>query len=335
MDEALPIELIPTAIAVCSFALLFLTLQKAKRTKGRRVEYHVAFFIAALIILLFVPEFVHDIIFNPYSVLIVGTVIPITQSIRSAVSSNAEDDLAWLQFWLASGSFTHLTEWMDVVAEHYPSIAENWYQIEFFTLLWFILPFTDGSSLMFEKITEPCLGDFAKGIKRSMDGKIGYLLIVINSSYLWFAWFTFMTLDEEAKRFIVIAAGTVYPIASTAVVCVTRGDTANDKRDPTFWLTYWSCFSILFIAMDYLENFIGTIRGFYSICLCATIYLFLPMFQGAESIFRNIIVPVSGQYEAMFLRDILIVKSAMVKKIPAAKRERAFEKAAALFTKEK
>jgi len=31
----------------------------------------------------------------------------------------------------------------------------------------------------------------------------------------------------------------------------------------------------------------------------------------------------------------LIVKSAMVKKIPAAKRERAFEKAAALFTKEK
>lgn len=279
MDEEFPLEIqwIPTLIAISATAVLFLILHKAKRTKGRRAEYHVAFFIAALIILIFVPEFVHDVIFNPYSVLVVGTVIPITQSIRSALSNNLDDDLAWLQFWLASGTFTYLTEWMDVVAENFPSIAENWYQIEFFTLLWFLLPWTDGSSLMFDKITKPCLGDVAKSMKQKMDGKITYLLVIINSSYLWFAWFTFMNLDEEAKRFIVIAIGTVYPICATAVVCVTRGDSSDDKRDPTFWLCYWSCFSILFIAMDYLENFIGTIRGFYSICLCMTIYLFLPM----------------------------------------------------------
>ncbi|GFH51851.1 hypothetical protein CTEN210_08327 [Chaetoceros tenuissimus] len=232
MDEEFSFEIqwIPTLIAISATAVLFLILHKAKRTKGRRAEYHAVFFIAALVILLFVPEFVHDVIFNPYSVLVVGTVIPITQSIRSALSNNLDDDLAWLQFWLASGTFTYLTEWMDVVAENFPSIAENWYQIEFFTLLWFLLPWTDGSTLMFDKITKPCLGDVAKSMKQRMDGKIAYLLMIINSSYLWFAWFTFMNLDEEAKRFIVIATGTVYPICATAVVCVKEATQVMTKE---------------------------------------------------------------------------------------------------------
>ena len=63
--------------------------------------------------------------------------------------------------------------------------------------------------------------------------------------------------------------------------------TKTDGTDDTFWLTYWSSFSLLFLAMDYLENFVGKIRGFYSLCLAATIYLFLPMFDGANVVFRR------------------------------------------------
>ena len=40
----------------------------------------------------------------------------------------------------------------------------------------------------------------------------------------------------------------------------------------------------LFLLMDYLENFVGAIPGFYSIVLCCTIYLMLPLFRGAEQV---------------------------------------------------
>jgi hypothetical protein len=40
----------------------------------------------------------------------------------------------------------------------------------------------------------------------------------------------------------------------------------------------------LFLCMDYLENFIGAVPGFYCICLCCTIYLMLPLFRGAEQV---------------------------------------------------
>ena len=162
---------------------------------------------------------------------------------------------------------------MDVVAEHYPSIAEHWYEFEFFILLWLLLPFTDGSTFMFDKITAPLFGGIAESVKNKMEGRMSVIVIFINSSYLWIMWFTFMTLDDEARRFIVIAVGTIYPIVASTVACTTR----SDQKDDSFWLTYWTCFSILFIMMDYLENFIGKIPGFYSICLCATVYLFLPM----------------------------------------------------------
>ena len=73
--------------------------------------------------------------------------------------------------------------------------------------------------------------------------------------------------------------------------------------------------------------------------LLTCLYLFLltndPMiqFRGADSVFRNILVPLSGQYEAMLLRDIYMVKEEMMKKIPKKSRERALEKAAAIFDK--
>ncbi len=146
---------------------------------------------------------------------------------------------------------------MDVIAEEYPSISEHWHEFEFFVILWLLLPFTDGSTLLFTKVTEPLLSPIARSIKNQVESKMSLFVLIVNIGYLWIVWFAFLSLDEEARRFIVITVGTLYPIAASTIACTTR----TEKRDDSFWLTYWVCFSILFLLMDYLEHFIGSIRG--------------------------------------------------------------------------
>lgn len=146
---------------------------------------------------------------------------------------------------------------MDIVAEQYPTIAEHWYEFEFITILWLLLPYTDGSALLFNKFTEPIFAPLAKSIKNKVESRMTLFFLLVNTAYLWILWFVFLTLDEEARRFIVIAVGTIYPIAASTIACTTK----SDKGDDSYWLTYWLCFSILFMTMDYLENFIGSIRG--------------------------------------------------------------------------
>ena len=266
-------ELVAYGITLAASITFFLTLRKVPRTKGTNLKNHVIFVLVSSITLYFLPEFIQTLFFSKGGVLIIGTIFPIFESIRAVVSIGKEDDVAWVQFWLASGTFSFCTEWMDVVAEQHPWIAEHWYEFEFLALLWFVLPFTDGSTLMFDRVTKPFLSLFFQKIKKKIDRRFSILMLIVNMAHLWFLWMTFMSLDEEARRFIVVAVGTVYPIIASTVACTTN----TDKHDDSFWLTYWACFSILFIMMDYLENFVGKIQGFYSLCLCATVYLFLPM----------------------------------------------------------
>lgn len=192
-----------------------------------------------------------------------------------------------------------------------------------------MLPFTDGAALFYDMVTEPYVKPYALKVKTYTEGWISFFLLAVNSSYLWFAWFIFMSFPEEQRRFFVIAIGTVYPVAASVIALTTK----KDGKDDTFWLTYWSCFSLLFLAMDYLENFIGHIRGFYSICMVATIYLFLPAFDGANVVFRRILVPLSGQYENMLLHDAYLVRRDMEKSIPDQYHDRVFKRAADVFTK--
>lgn len=44
-----------------------------------------------------------------------------------------------------------------------------------------------------------------------------------------------------------------------------------------------------------------------------TVYLMLPMFQGAEKVFRNVLVPLAGLRELLLLRDAIRVKKDMFK----------------------
>mmetsp|Transcript_31263 Transcript_31263/g.73345 ORF Transcript_31263/g.73345 Transcript_31263/m.73345 type:complete len:281 (+) Transcript_31263:221-1063(+) len=262
-----------------------------------------------------------------------GSALPIYESIVAACSIGASDDIAWLQFWLASGSFSFATEFMDEITAYLPEAGEHWYEFEFFLVAWFMLPFTDGSSLIYDLVTEPYITPIAKTLKAKMEGWVQVLLTMVNTAYLWMMWFVFLRLPEQQRRFVTVALGTAYPMAATMVAVATTKNDVASVQEQNFWLTYWASYTVLFVAMDYLENFVGHIPGFYSLCCVATLYLFLPMFRGADVIFRRVLVPLSGQYENLLLHDTMLVKLGMEQSIPAKHKDRVMKKAADVFLK--
>jgi TB2/DP1, HVA22 family len=58
-----------------------------------------------------------------------------------------------LQYWIISSLFSYGTEFLDTIADHVPFVAEHWYEIEFFVTLWFVLPWTDGSCLLYDQVS--------------------------------------------------------------------------------------------------------------------------------------------------------------------------------------
>lgn len=322
--EKVTTYLVATALVVVLTPLL----RKVRRSRGKNLIYHALFVAAAVALLLFLPEDIQDDVFSPGGVLVIGSIVPVYESIVAVCTPGEGDDRAWLQFWIASGTLSYCTEWIDDIKQRFPQGGEHWYEFEFFLTLWLLLPFTDGAALFFDKVTEPYIVPHARKLKGKAEGWIASAVVAaVNMSHLYFVWFAFMTLPEEVRRFCVVAVGTVYPLGAS-IVAVT---TCNDGTDDTFWLTYWSCFSLLFLAMDYLENFVGGIRGFYSLCLAATVYLFLPMFGGADAVFRRVLVPLSGQYENMLLRDAYLVRRGMEASIPEKHHEKVFRRAAQIF----
>ncbi|KAI2507154.1 hypothetical protein MHU86_7220 [Fragilaria crotonensis] len=226
-------------ISLLAVLLLIPILSRVKRSRGRNVLHHGIFIISASALLLLLPDTIQDICFSQAGVLIVGSIIPVYQSIVAVCTFGESDDIEWLQYWIVSSSFSYGTEFLDTVADHVPFVAEHWYEIEFFVTLWFVLPWTDGSCLLYDQ------------------------------------------LELQARS---------------------RGNVLVDLL-------------VLFLDPFHYYGLSGRhllVRSlFYSICLCATVYLFLPMFRGAESVFRNVLVPLTGQYENMLLRDALLVRREM------------------------
>jgi len=313
-------------ICILAIGTLIPILSKVKRSRGKVWYYHLIFLASAVASVFLVPASIQNALFSETGVLIVGTLIPVYESIVAVCTIGVSDDLEWIQFWIVNATFTYATEFMDSFKENYPLVAEHWYEFEFFATLWFLLPFTDGSTLFYDVITAPYITPICVRMNKAMEGYIEIILGIVNTGYMWMIWTVFLTLPEEARRFVVVAVGTVYPIVASTVTITTE-----ESDDETFWLTYWACFSLLFIMMDCLEEFVGSIRGFYSICLVLTVYLFLPMFQGANVVFRKVLVPLSGQYENMLLRDAYLVKREIEKKIPQAMHERVLSKTADMF----
>ena len=139
-----------------------------------------------------------------------------------------------------------------------------------------------------------------------------------------------MALPTVIKRFAVIAAGSAYPVvASIVAIAADRDDIANDK-----WLTYWSSFSLLYLGMISAEQYTGKIPGLYAFCLAATLYLMLPIFDGSTAVFRNVLVPIFRQREALLLKDAKKLAKDMIRQLPANRHIEAGKAAAEAFMEE-
>jgi hypothetical protein len=61
------------------------------------------------------------------------------------------------------------------------------------------------------------------------------------------------------------------------------------------------------------ETWLGWIPGFYTLIILAEVYLMLPMFGGADKLFRKVLVPLFGLQEILMVRDAFLVKKHLVK----------------------
>jgi len=70
--------------------------------------------------------------------------------------------------------------------------------------------------------------------------------------------------------------------------------TAN-KADDTQWLTYWVVFSF-FTVIESLVNVVYWFPFYYTFKFVFLLWLSLPVFKGAELIFRSFLAPTLGRY---------------------------------------
>ena len=91
--------------------------------------------------------------------------------------------------------------------------------------------------------------------------------------------------------------------------------------------------SALLLAQSFamVERTAGAPLGLYTASLATTLYLMLPMFNGADVVFRNVLVPLAGQREALLLKDAKLLAQNMVKQLPASRHGEAGEAIAEAF----
>lgn len=216
---------------------------------------------------------------------------------------------------------------MDQLALNSNLIYRYWHTFEVLAVLWLVLPLTDGATLIYKTVAQPYLVPAMQPIKNMADSWISMLaLTTVNASYLWWFSFIFMSLPVIIKRYAVLGVGSIFPIVSTVMALASTEDNSEMR-----WLTYWPCFSFLYLIMIGMEKFVGSFKGLYVVCLAATLYLFLPMFDGSMKVFRKVLVPLLGQHESLLLRDAQSLATEMFKRVPAERQDAARHAAAKAF----
>lgn len=298
--------------------------------------FHLAYFLHCFVVLAIMPQGIKEAVFSPAGVLLLGAVFPLIESINAAASSDdnsAAVSRTWLMYWIMHGLFSFAANDMSKMIERFGAqFAKHWYEFQFYMVLWLILPFTDGAAIIYEMVTKPYVVPIIAPITKAAEGWLTTVaLTLINASHLWFVAFFFMALPSVLKRFAVLAIGTYYPVASSIVAVATKDDdsTAIDK-----WLTYWSCFSLLYLAMLCAERLVGKVPGLYTLCLAVTLYLMLPIFDGSSAVFREILVPLFRQREALLVKDARKLAKNMIRQLPVSRHSAASQAASKAFLEE-
>ena len=303
------IELIRSFL--CSFAVLAgiavaYCFAPRRATRGPPWMPHAATLAALLAIVFGVPTSLAKDLFSPLTAVLAGTCFPLYLSIYAVCTPAEEDDKAWLQYWMVGGVLFMCTDWVGHVMQE--DSAVYWYEISTVFFIWLYMPLLDGAHLLYNNITAPFITPKIKPLAAKMNNMIAAVYqTMVNAAHLWLIWIIFMFLPVTLKRTIAVAVGTVYPLVSSIAAASTE-----EVADDTYWLTYWSVYGCLFLIMEILETWIGRIPGFYTLVILSTVYLMLPMFQGADKLFRKVLVPLAGLQELLLLRDAIQVKKKML-----------------------
>eukprot|EP00979_Chaetoceros_neogracilis_P004439 scaffold787_cov285-Chaetoceros_neogracile.AAC.3 len=199
--------------------LILVAGQRFERNKGRVIKFHIIYAGATLVSFLILPMIVKEALFTPLTVVVVGTVYPIYESIRAVCTIGSADDTVWLTYWIAQGIVSFSTEWVDGIGQN---VQIHWNMFEFFFYLWLILPWTDGASIFFDFIMAPLVAPLIQPIVAKMDGFINKLIAAaMNAAHLSVVWIVFEFLDPSLKRVIWIALATIFPLLSSTVSVTT------------------------------------------------------------------------------------------------------------------
>ena len=341
MSDVSTMDVVYVAIHGMLLAAIVVFCRSMTRTGGRAPTWitnwvadpyatallHLGYFALGALLPTILPSGLSRVIFSPPSVALLGTVFPAVESIRAAVTDSGSDDRTWLMYWVVQGIFQYSTEFIDQLALKHDIMYKYWHTFEVLVVLWLVIPVTDGATLIYKTLAQPYLLPLVSPIKNAADSWIaGFALTAINASYIWWFSFIFMQLPITIKRYAVMGVGSILPVASTIMALASTADNSEMR-----WLTYWPCFSLLFITMIGVEKFVGSFKGLYVMTLAATLYLMLPMFDGSMKVFRNVLVPLTGQQELLLIRDAHALAGQLLKKIPVDRQDYARQQAANAF----
>ena len=122
-----------------------------------------------------------------------------------------------------------------------PGVVNHFYEFQFYSVLWLILPMTDGAAVVNDQVTKRYITPLIEPTVRAAEGWLATLVLgAVNAGHIWFFAGVFTMFPAALKRLAVVGVGTAYPVAATMVAASTWDTVAEDK-----WLTYWSCFSLV------------------------------------------------------------------------------------------
>lgn len=249
-------------------------------------------------------------IFDGLSVAMIGTVFPIYESLRAICTPDEDDDKYWLQYYMVGGVLYICTQFVDEWLDD-PEGVTYWFQGMFFLYLWLYLPKTEGAILLYDNFTEPYLAPLVKPATARLNNIFSMVYHAsINACHIALLVLFFVFFPDRLKKVIAVAVGTVYPLMASITAATTE-----DVADDTYWLTYWTCYNCLFLLMELLETWLGWIPGFYAFTIATTLYLMLPMFNGADKVFRKILVPIARLQDLLLLRDAVQIKKRLLSEL--------------------
>ena len=307
---------------------LVYSVKKVPRKGGKKIIYHVIFGSIAIVLTIVLPLSSRKVLFSPLTTSIVGNVFPLSQSIRAVCTPQTTDDKVWLQYWIAAGIVTLIFESLDDFTIEKRSAYVTFYTVQFFYYFWLLLPFTNGAGIIHKYVTIPFLTPLVDPVRKRCQGLLSFLTsLSITAVHMYVVVLFFIFLPTEIKRFVAIAIGTVYPtIASIGAAATPEPD------DDTFWLTYWSCYGSLYLIVDFLETFLGDIPGFYAGFIVGILYLMIPVVNGADKVFRNILVPLTNQHDMLIYRDAIAIRRSVQTKIKEQDQEHMTKTIGEVFT---